>query len=159
MIAFDLAAGRFNYRVAGACVRAGHVLLHRAAADDFWALPGGRPEFGEDSRAALAREMREELGVTVGVGRLLWVLENFFAHAGRNFHELAFYYAMALPAASPVLDLQQEHAGVEPDNPLVFRWFPVDRLTGVRLYPRVLRAELGRIPATPRHLIHLDETD
>ena len=78
VIVFDVDAGRFNYRVAGVCVHAGHVLLHQAAGDDFSALPGGRPELGEDSRTALAREMHEELGVEIvvrvaalGAGELL----------------------------------------------------------------------------------------
>ena len=36
-----------------------------------WDLPGGRPDPGEDSRAALEREMREETGLAVEVGAAL----------------------------------------------------------------------------------------
>ena len=32
-----------------------------------WDLPGGRPEAGEDHRAAVAREVREEAGLDVAV--------------------------------------------------------------------------------------------
>jgi hypothetical protein len=42
VISFDVDAGHFNYRVAGVCLHADYVLLQRAVADDFWALPGGR---------------------------------------------------------------------------------------------------------------------
>lgn len=46
MITFDIGAGRFNYRDAGVCVHAGHVLLHQAEATDFWTLPAGAPADG-----------------------------------------------------------------------------------------------------------------
>src|SRR3954462_14454364 len=87
-------------RVAGVCRHDGHVLLHRGELEEFWSLPGGRVEFRETSSSGLEREMRGAVGVDVEVGRLLWVMENFFSHAGRRFHELGFYYEMHLPASS-----------------------------------------------------------
>lgn len=37
-----------------------------------WEFPGGKREHGEGDRAALARELREELGVDLEVGPLVW---------------------------------------------------------------------------------------
>ncbi|MEV4489097.1 NUDIX domain-containing protein [Micromonospora coxensis] len=56
--------------VTGALVENGAVLLvHRSPArrayPDLWDLPGGHVEAGESELQALAREMREELGVRI----------------------------------------------------------------------------------------------
>jgi 8-oxo-dGTP diphosphatase len=65
---------------AGAVVRdaAGRLLLVRRAHDPEagrWTLPGGRVEPGESPAAAAAREVAEETGLEVAVGREWLVLE------------------------------------------------------------------------------------
>ena len=56
--------------VAGLLVRAGRVLLcHRSASrrwfPDVWDFPGGHAEGGEAPTEALARELKEELGIVI----------------------------------------------------------------------------------------------
>jgi len=79
----------FQMRIAGLGFRDGHVLVHRAVHETFWTFPGGRAEVGETSEETLKREMVEELGVEVKVGRLLWAVENFFHYEDRDWHEPA----------------------------------------------------------------------
>lgn len=59
--------------VAGLVRRAGEVLLERRAITPgygLWAMPGGMLEVGEEPSEGLAREIWEETGLTVQVGRL-----------------------------------------------------------------------------------------
>lgn len=59
--------------VVGAVIRddRGRLLTVRKRGTQRFMLPGGKPEPGEDDATALARELREELGVTVISARLL----------------------------------------------------------------------------------------
>lgn len=67
-----------NVRVTGVVVEDDHVLLLNQDTDTgrSWSLPGGKVEQGESLEQALVREMLEETGVQVEVGRLLYVCDH-----------------------------------------------------------------------------------
>jgi ADP-ribose pyrophosphatase YjhB (NUDIX family) len=161
----SLASGdrAFNLRVAAVILHNGNVLIHRAAHEDFWTLPGGRIEMGEPAAAALAREMQEELQVEVEVGRLLWLVENFFEYAGKRWHEIAFYFEVALPVGCPLYDAAEPFTGTEDfylddGTPLqlIFQWHPVADLENVLLLPSFLRTALGSPPEHTHCIVHED---
>jgi ADP-ribose pyrophosphatase YjhB (NUDIX family) len=157
LLTFDLGAGRFNYRTVAVVVDGGRVLLHRAETDDFWALLGGRVELGESAAGALEREMREEIGAEARVERLLWVVENLFTtESGQRWHEHALFFLVSL-ADRPDLYARDEFDGDE-DNGLrlIFRWFPIQDLAAVRLYPTFLRERLAALPAATEYFVHRD---
>ncbi len=156
MLVIKRKGARFTVRVAGVCVRDGHVLLHTADGLDFWSLPGGRNEMGEQTADTVQREMWEETGLEVTVGKLLWVMENFYVDEGKAFHEIGFYYQMTLPDSLPSPDLQPEFSGVEGNMPLTFRWFPRAEVENVRLFPTYFRHALRELPTSPVHVVHHD---
>ena len=51
----------------------GRVLLQQRTDNGRWGLPGGAVEFGESIVAALHREVMEETGLTIEIGRLIGV--------------------------------------------------------------------------------------
>jgi 8-oxo-dGTP pyrophosphatase MutT (NUDIX family) len=51
----------------------GHLLIVEPVYKSTWEIPGGAVEHGETPQAACARELREELGIELDVGRLLVV--------------------------------------------------------------------------------------
>ncbi|WP_206045837.1 NUDIX domain-containing protein [Nocardia mangyaensis] len=63
----------------------GRVLLVEPTYKDHWELPGGVVESGESPRAAVIREISEELDLTVPLGRLLvvdWVPPGIYPNDG-----------------------------------------------------------------------------
>ena len=167
MISFIVDDVQFNFRAAAVIIDDGYVLLHRASYEPFWALPGGRVEASEPSAATVARELAEELGPACDaqVGRLLWVVENFYGEEDEPFHELGMYYLVTFGADSAFLAKDRAYDGIEGDLPqheddeyirLIFQWFPVDALADMPLYPTFLRERLAALPATPELVAHTD---
>jgi 8-oxo-dGTP pyrophosphatase MutT (NUDIX family) len=111
---------RFQVRAAAIIIRDGALLIHRAAGDTFWALPGGRVEAHETAAQAIERELLEELGMRVTASTLLWIDENRFAHGGIDFHEIGCYFVCEAPPGSPMRSAHQLFDGIEAERRLTF---------------------------------------
>lgn len=157
MLNFKHTKGRFNYRTVGVITLGERLLVHRAEDEDFWTLPGGRVEFGEAAKDGLARELQEELGVTLQIGRLIWVVENFFTYLDEQHHEVAFYFDIQVPADSPLCKRLEPFTGEDGGVPLLFEWHSINRLEGITLYPSFLRRALADRPQDTRYIVHRDE--
>jgi 8-oxo-dGTP pyrophosphatase MutT (NUDIX family) len=103
-----------------------------------WDLPGGRPDPGEDHRMALLREVREETGLAVEVGRLLD--EHLFEVLPRRFVRIVAYNCTLMGTAD--ITLSAEHVQM--------RWAPAAELAemidGARLplgYLNAIKSALG----------------
>ncbi|MEM5474575.1 NUDIX hydrolase [Hoeflea sp. AS60] len=155
-IRFNDQRRRFNARVAGLALYRGHLLIHRAVHEPFWTIPGGTAELGEDSRATLIREMHEELGVKVSVGRLVFLVENFFDFEGRAWHEIGWYYLMELPGDFSFFpDGRFVHEVADGKNRLEFKWVQATResLEALPLPPVFLADWIEALPETTEHII------
>ena len=87
--------------VAGLLVSEGRILACRRRSDQDhaskWEFPGGKAERGEDPRAALVRELREELRIEAALGDEFMRYE--FAYPGKTPIELIFYWVEAYDGA------------------------------------------------------------
>ena len=83
--------------VAALVRRDGRVLMSRRRSDQpmplLWEFPGGKIEAGEAPEAALAREVREELGCQLRVGRIHEVV--FHAYADFDLYMLVYACTLA----------------------------------------------------------------
>ena len=146
---------QFLYRTAAVALNGDLVLLQRIGDAKFWCLPGGRMEMGETAEAGLKRELRQETGLEADVGRLLWVIENFYGQGDVRLHEIGLYFLVRFDPTSPAY--KQEWTGQEEDGTeLTFRWWPVADLMGVHLLPEMLRRALREIPNAPEYHIAVE---
>lgn len=155
-LSFDRGEERFQVRVAAAIFDGGRVLLQGAENEPTLALPGGRAEMGECATEALVRELREELREQAGVGRLLWVHENFFRWRNRPFHEIGFYFEAVLPEGSPALAARTRFDGFEHGAHIFFEWHDLSSLSSLPLFPAFLRTGLLSPPASVQHVLTRD---
>jgi mutator protein MutT len=106
--------------VAGVVRRGERVLIGQRATGRHagrWEFPGGKVEAGESERAALERELREELGVEAEAGALLMRLRHDY---GEGEFELAFFEARVRTG--------------EPEN-RVYRQLAWERVEALAAYP------------------------
>ncbi len=83
--------------------------MSKAVLPDLWEFPGGRVERGETNQEALAREIKENLGVEVEVGLLS-------LHVS---HEYAEYTLDLLVFKATITEGEPQPIGVQS-----FRWVP-----------------------------------
>lgn len=71
--------GRLRVRACGICIKEERILLvgHRGLSHEglYWCPPGGGVSFGEQAREAVKREILEETGLSVTIGRYLFLKE------------------------------------------------------------------------------------
>lgn len=73
-----MSKGKIETIVRGVWIEDGKLLVCRNRKCGHCFLPGGHVEFGEAAAAALVREMQEETGLSMAVGRFLGATEGAF---------------------------------------------------------------------------------
>lgn len=145
MITFERDHNKFNFRVAGIAIHNHRILLHTTEKDDFWNLPGGRVEFNESTDQTIKREIKEELDIEIQMSKLLFVNEDFFEYEDKRYHEIGFYYLIDFPDGHEVLTKDGEFKGIEDNGRLIFKWFLLDELKDLNVYPEMLKTDLMKL--------------
>jgi A/G-specific adenine glycosylase len=91
----------FHTVAVGVIYREGRILIDKrkpkGLLGGLWEFPGGKKRHGETLQAALRREVREELAITVRVGRSLAIVDHTYSHFGVRIHAFECTYVSGTP--------------------------------------------------------------
>lgn len=147
MISYENNGNRFNFRVSGIIYNNDktQILIHQIEGYDFWLLPGGRVELLENTKSAVVRELKEELGIYFKTQRLVSINENFFHLSNKKYHEIGFFYTV-----NPVekdyskfetMCRQNNFTGIEGEK-YIFKWVKLNDLRNIDFRPSCIIDDL-----------------
>jgi len=140
-----------NVRVAGVMMQRGRLLVQREKNSVEYALPGGHVQMGEETKNALKREFREEMGIDIIVDRLLWTEECFWKWGERQAHTFTFYYLITGEIET------HESFFTQMDNKNVeYGFLSPNALANARIYPTFIKKEITLIDDAPKHFVTYD---
>lgn len=105
------------------------ILLCRIRNNNWYFLPGGHVNWGEEITRGLFRELQEELGIKVRRASFIGVAENIYIWKGKRHHEINIVFhipTFALPVKS-----KESHLELE--------FLPVEKLGKARILPPSLK--------------------
>jgi A/G-specific adenine glycosylase len=105
----------FHTVAVGVVYRRGRILIDQRKPEGLlgglWEFPGGKKRHGESLEAALRREVREELAVTIRVGRPLAVVDHAYSHFRVRIHAFECTYVSGTPRCLACADFKWVRPG------------------------------------------------
>ena len=149
-ISFRVKNEKFNFRVGAIFLQSGKILAMQDECTPYFYLPGGRVKLGETAEDAVAREIKEELGVTAKMVRPLWLNQGFFKEDvdGLQYHEICIYFLMEF-SDSELLPKGNEFSRREGIHQHRFVWLNQEQLQQEYFYPVFLKKKIYDLPRTP----------
>ena len=101
----------------------------------YYHIPGGHIEVGEDSIAAVTREIKEELNYTVKKATLFCIQENFFHQKGLMCHGVEYYYLIEVKEDIEIVDKEVIEIDHGEEKHLFIKWISEGELKEIDLRP------------------------
>ncbi len=129
----------YNYYNRAACVlkKGDKYLIMNVDNSDYFHIPGGHIEIGEDSLKALKREIKEELNYEINNTKVFCIQENFYKKKNKMHHGIEFYYLVKVKEDIKEETIIEDDKGVK--KTLLIKWASVDELKNIDLRPNTIK--------------------
>lgn len=108
------------------------ILLCRSKGRGYYFLPGGHLEFGEKIDKALAREMKEELGIKVEKISFIGIVDNIYTEGGEKHHEINLIFKTKV----------NKFSTLSRENHIDFTFLKKKDLMKEKIYPVAVKKQL-----------------
>ena len=144
-----------NCRATGVIIHNNKILFHHNPNSIYYALMGGRIHIGEDSKNAVLREFKEELGKDVEIVKGITTIENFFNFRGKKYHEMSFLYQLEFKDENDKNIEETLYCIEKNDKNIRYEWLSIDKLEEYDIRPRVIIDILKNSKYDP-HVINIE---
>ena len=149
----------FHGRTCGIIKQENNFLIMRVDNTPYYHIPGGHIEIGEDSKQAIIREMKEEIGYDVQETNLFAIQENFWTKNNKKCHGIEFYYIIKLKHRLEIKDYQRLENDKGEEKLLDIKWATLEELKDIDLRPSNIKDMLisGEYIRGLTHIVKKDE--
>ncbi|MFH0852447.1 MAG: NUDIX domain-containing protein [bacterium] len=119
----------FSLLVRAVILNNGEVLLCQKKGEDYYFFPGGHVEFAEKAELTLARELKEEIGVSPNRVNYIGTVENLFEENGKKHHEINLVFKADI-GNMPTKSLEDH---------INFYWIKVSDIKNEKILPIALK--------------------
>ncbi|MDO5569377.1 MAG: NUDIX domain-containing protein [bacterium] len=128
---------KLNFRVGALLKYKDKVLIEKNETVTFSVIPGGRVKIFEDTKQALDRELKEELGIDISKEKsnLVSIVENFFIFNNIKYHEMYFIYEYNL---SIDYNIKDGMSSLDSDDSKYY-WKSKEELENIEMLPNELK--------------------
>ena len=133
---------RFGVRVAAIIFNhdMSKIFMQKQNNHDYYMFPGGRLEIHEDSKTAILRELREELGINEDA-KLKYITENFIQFPNnKKYHEIGFYFVVRIEEEKYNYKLDKTYNSLDEENDgkTEFIWLDKNELKNYKIMPNFI---------------------
>ena len=129
----------FHGRSCGIIKQKKKFLIMRVNKTSYYHIPGGHIEIGENSKQAIIREIKEEIGCDVQRTKLFAIQENFWIRDNKKCHGIEFYYIIEPKQQLQIKNYEKVEIDKGKEMLLEFKWVTSKELKDIDLRPANIR--------------------